>query len=382
MTIDQEMKALKERGGRIIGCFPLYPPLELFHSLGLTPVVLWGLQGTAKGLENADRRLQPFACSIGRYLAEFLLTKRGTVLDGLFMYNACDTLRNLPEILACGLTEQGGFLPLVKTHIPMTPDGQTQTSDYFRAKIKTLIRDTEEAFSVSFSLEKFHRSLDLYRMMRTLCKDLESRVACGAIGYGLFSRTIHEGHFRPVEDQIRILQRILREHPRPEIDPAKPFGPIIISGILPPPPPIIEAIESSGLRIVGNDIASQARSYGGVPSTGDEPGDYFIDFYQHHVPCPTLLYTADRRMARIKALVQQSGATGFIFLGEKFCEYEYFEIPTLERMLQKMGLAVASIEISAHDRNCAPQVTRIEAFAEILEGLGQTPKEGSNARTT
>ncbi len=327
MNVEKELKALKDRGARIIGCFPLYPPLELFHSLGLTSVVLWGFQGAAAGLGNADRRLQRFACSVGRNLAEFILSERGEVLDGLFLYNACDTLRNLPEILASGLAEQGLSLPIVKTHIPMTPFGQSPTNEYFRTKINALIRNAEESFSAAFSPEKFRRSVDLYRRMRDLCKTLESRAADGSISYGLFSRSIHEGHFRPVEDQIASLEKILREHPPRQDSSSEPMGRIILSGILPPPPPIIKAIEGAGLRIVANDIASQERSYGYapsgyIPSGAADPGDYYIDFYRHHVPCPTLLYTADRRIVHIKELVRHSGAKGFLFLGEKFCEYE------------------------------------------------------------
>lgn len=369
MTIDREMKALKEKGARIIGCFPLYPPLELFHSLGLTPVVLWGFQGSAGILKNADQRLQQFTCSVGRQLAEFILSESGTALDGLFMYNACDTLRNLPEILTGGLAERGRPLPLVRTHIPMAPDDQSRTEDYFRAKIKTLIRHVEESFSVTFSPEKFQRSVDLYRQMRKLCKNLETRVAVGAVSYSLFSRSIQEGCFRPVEDQIASLEKILQENPPQETDSSKPAGPIVLSGILPPPLPVSAAMEAAGLRVVGNDIACQQRSYGYVPAQGYDPGEYYIDFYQHHFPCPTLLYTADRRIARIKELVQTTGAAGLIFLGEKFCEYEYFEMPYLQRTLQKMGIAVASLEMSAHDQNYAPLVTRVEAFAEMLLGL-------------
>ena len=42
--IEQILADLKSQGHRVVGCFPLYPPLELVHSMGLTPVILWGLK--------------------------------------------------------------------------------------------------------------------------------------------------------------------------------------------------------------------------------------------------------------------------------------------------------------------------------------------------
>jgi hypothetical protein len=71
------MPALTEilaRGGHgdrpVIGCFPLYPPLELFHSMGLAPVVLWGLRDAIPSLSLADRHLQSYVCSVARRLTE------------------------------------------------------------------------------------------------------------------------------------------------------------------------------------------------------------------------------------------------------------------------------------------------------------------------
>ena len=238
MDKDNKIKSLKDKGGRIIGCFPLYPPLELFHSMGLTPVVLWGLKDCVKTSTAADRHLQSYACSVARHLVEFVLSDQGRFMDGLFMYNACDTLRNLPEILHCGLTENGRSLPVFKMHIPMAPQQQTRTSGYLNAKILSLIMELEETFGVVFSPERFRHSVALYREMRLLCKELERQVARGARSYGRFSRIIQEGYFTTVEDHIESMKNILKEDSlcRNESAMPKPAVPIIISGILPPRP--------------------------------------------------------------------------------------------------------------------------------------------------
>ncbi|MGC8605259.1 MAG: 2-hydroxyacyl-CoA dehydratase subunit D [Desulfomonilaceae bacterium] len=367
--IGKYIKDAKDKGHRLIGCLPLYPPLELFHSLKLTPVTLWGLSDSTWRIEKSDKHLQPFACSVARCLTDFVLSEDGAALDGLFVYNACDTLRNLPEILSCGLKEGGRTLPIFKIHIPMAPQAQTDGSSYLKVRIETLIRELEEAFRVSFSLESFRHSVSLFREIRNFSRELESRVAEGLMSYAEFSRTIRGGWFIPVEDQLLSLRKLLRTGSRSAYQDASPSGQgrIIISGILPPPSKLILAFESAGLTVVGNDVASQTRSLVYTPTIVDDPASYYVDFYQRHYPCTTLLYTADKRLAAIRELISRTAAQGFVFIGEKFCEYEYFEIPNLEKALNDMGIFTLFLEMSiSDDERSASYETRIEAFAESM----------------
>jgi benzoyl-CoA reductase/2-hydroxyglutaryl-CoA dehydratase subunit BcrC/BadD/HgdB len=359
---------------KAIGCFPLYPPLELFHSLGLVPVTLWGLKDSIPTTGESDRHLQPYACSVARHLMEFLLSENGAALGGLFMYNACDTLRNLPEIINCGLADAGRSLPIFKIHLPMVPREQTESRDYLRARIKMLINELENAYQVTFSIEKFRQSVSLYREIRKLCKALETLVANGRMSYNEFSRIIRDGWFVPAEDQLLALQKILQDRPlsKREHVPSARQSRIVVSGILPPPPYMIQVFENAGLTFVGNDIASQNRSLFYTPAMVHDPADYYVDFYNHHYPCTTLLYTADRRVAAIRELILSTRAQGVVFIGEKFCEFEYFEIPHLEKILKDMGVPTLFLEVSIDDNEYSEAyVTRIETFAELIGSANQ-----------
>jgi len=373
-SINKNIKEIKEQGRKVIGCFPLYPPLELFHCLGLVPITLWDIRESIPKVEKSDQHLQTYACSVARRLMEFLLSEGSKELDGLFMYNACDTLRNLPEIINCGLAESGRALPIFKMHIPMVPREQTQTQDYLKARMEALIHELEKTYQVTFSLDKFRQSVALYREIRKLCKELENLVANGRMSYNEFSGIIRQGWFVPPEQQLPALNKALQEK-RPlarENLPAMAQGRIIVSGILPPPPRMIEALESAGLTVVGNDIASQNRAYFYTPPVADDPAEYYLDFYHNHYPCTTLLYTADRRVAAIKELVIATGARGVVFIGEKFCEYEYFEFPHLAKILKEMDVPTLLLEFSIDDdEHDGAYVTRIETFAELLHSAKQ-----------
>ncbi|MBA4369010.1 MAG: hypothetical protein C0403_15380 [Desulfobacterium sp.] len=364
-SIKANLLKLRETRKKILGCLPLYPPMEIFHAMDLIPVTLWGLRDMIRTLDESDRHIQNYSCSVARRAAEFILSESGMMLDGIFAYNACDTLRNLPEILSNGLQDAGRPLPMFQIHVPMVPSGQTDAKDYLCNEILSLIRLLEKTFHIPFSSDRFQDSVEKYNEVRNLYRRMEKQVASGKMTFQDFMIAFHSSGFLPVEDQIRFLSGELDRCCNKESKPGN--HPIMISGILPPPLPVIQAIEKAGLRIVCNDIASLGRYYGYSPGLNASVEQYFVDFYENHIPCPTLLYSADNRMEYMISVLQKTSAEGVIFVGEKFCEYEYFEFPYLEKRLKDKGVPSVLIEIAVDDEdNIASLKNRIDAFAEVI----------------
>ncbi|MDZ7831542.1 MAG: 2-hydroxyacyl-CoA dehydratase family protein [Desulfobacterales bacterium] len=359
------LKELKKAGRPVIGCFPLYPPLALFHSLDLMPAVLWGFRGDFDQTPQSDRHLQNYTCSVARHMTEFLFSEAGGLVDGLFMYNACDTLRNLPEIIQRNLNQAGRRVPFFHIHVPMTPPHQTDAGEYLENEINGLIADLENEFGRNFSTDAFKKSIDHLEKRRGITLDAEDAVAQGRLDFQFFAKTLHLAWAAPGMHQPDRLAGWLGKQALNEANSDKPG--IIVSGILPPPDSLISAIEASGLRIAGNDIASLHRTYAAMPAAATDPAAYYRDFYTNHYPCPTLLYTGDRRLSALLERCRKTGAAGVVFVGEKFCEYEYFEFPYLEKKLREQGIQTLMIEAAiGDDAQTAQQTARIEAFAEML----------------
>jgi benzoyl-CoA reductase/2-hydroxyglutaryl-CoA dehydratase subunit BcrC/BadD/HgdB len=370
--LKHSLLTLKQQGMRVIGCFPLYAPLELLHSFGLTPVVLWGLRSEVKDLSRSDRHLQNYTCQVARCLVEFVLENNRSVFDALFMYNACDTLRNLPEIIEAGLAENGESLRVFRLHVPAVPHDRTGAQSYLKDRIHNLIAELEEFTHRSFSPQDFAASVDLYSRQRELCREVEELCAQGRTTFASCAGLLESAHFMRVEEHITLLEREILKARKMPLD-VLPHKKVMVSGIQAPPVELIEAMEAKGLRTVANDIATLARSYGYCPKPMADPCEYYHDFYFNHYPCTTMLPAGDRRIDLIRERIHESGAQGFIFFGEKFCEYEYFEIPFLKDMLRSIGVDVLSLELGADDLlNLMPLKTRIEAFAEML-GAGNVP---------
>jgi benzoyl-CoA reductase/2-hydroxyglutaryl-CoA dehydratase subunit BcrC/BadD/HgdB len=319
----ENIKRAKKKGAKVVGCFPLYPPLELLHSFGLMPVVLWDMKEQVRILKESDRHLQSFTCSVARRLAEFVLSEEGSLLDGLLMYNACDTFRNMPEIIKRGLGEKGKTLPLLKFHVPMVPPNQTDSTGYLADRIHELVIEIESAFGVRFSSERFLASVRLYNTIRKLSLEMETLVAEGRMSYVDFSRLVRKGYFTTPEDHVSALEDAINKAKSNPTKNSFDGKKIIVSGILPPPDALCAIIEEAGMRVAGNDVSSQARSYSYIPQETGVPAAYYVDFYQNHYPCTTLLYSSDERLKALNALIEKRGARGLIFIGEKFCEYEW-----------------------------------------------------------
>ena len=351
--------------GPVVGCFPLYPPLELMHSMGVLPVVLWDLRDQIKERSLSDTHLQNFVCSVARNLTEFIIGEGGPSFDGLFMYNACDTLRNLPEIIEEGLAVSGKNISMLKMHIPAARPDAPYSKEYMKRETEELLYELQNITGESYHPDRFRRSVQLYRVSRELLGDLEYAVIRGHMSFAEYSElAMLQAMFPPDVSIGPLLGNLERHSPSCEEDPGAPR--VIISGILPPPASVIKDIEDAGLIVAGNDIAAFHRASARMPDDWPQAHDFVIDFYAEHFPCPTLLYTADNRLEALINLAEKRQADGFIFAGEKFCEYEYFEFPWITQKLEERGLKTLVLEFAIDDRETGTWKTRIEAFAELL----------------
>src|SRR5664280_2581757 len=139
------------------------------------------------------------------------------------------------------------------------------------------------------------------------CHPRTERVRRRVIGFGDFSRIIHEGYIVPVEVQIESLKSWIKNcgsSPAGKKNP-EDENRVVVRGILPPPPSVCDIIEKSGFTVAGNDIASLYRSYCNHPEITGDVGKFYIDFYRNHFPCTTLLSTSDRRAEAIMNLIRE-----------------------------------------------------------------------------
>ncbi|MCG8565222.1 MAG: 2-hydroxyacyl-CoA dehydratase family protein [Desulfobacterales bacterium] len=348
-----------------LGCAPLYPPTELLHAMGLTPISIWGkTMGRPAKVPLADSRLQPYVCGLARQLTQQLIpgqngSDNGLSLDGLLFYNACDTLRNLPEILTRALPR----LPLLTFHLPEISLESGSGQDCLAREIQSLIQNLENTFGCRFSRTRFHDSVLLFRELRRAVEKLEQLAQAGKLNFSDWVDLMEELPAQTAEAGLEKLNQALASAPSTP----RCRGPrILVSGIRPPANP--EDVDRAGLWVVADDFALAHRSHGYIPKVTDDPLAYYLDLYTHHIPCSTLHHTAPKRWGHLKTRLCQSRAQGVVFWGEKFCEYEYFDLPDIREKLRRNGFPSLALETSLDGGVPGEtQRTRLEAFAELLE---------------
>lgn len=345
-------------------CFPLYPPVELFHSFGYCPIVLWNKRNIANKIGISASHVQNYVCSVAANLIDMLFEPGFPPCDAFFSYNACDTLRNLPEIVqSASIALSRGKLTMLVLHIPVNGFHSQGEIEYFSIQIKKLINSLETLSGQIFSTEKFLESVEVYRKIRETVQAAGALVAEGKIEYNIFSNTVMQCVMMRPEKQLEMFESLIQKK-----DAVKNAGlPVIISGILPPPPEIIAHFALVGLRVAVNDIAAEGRSFNTPTPNFDDPIEYYMKFYEGHHPCTTLLFTADRRIDELVEKAEAVSARGLIFIGEKFCEHEYFEIVHFEEKFKERGIPTLKLEFSRDDGdNYGSIKTRIDAFAELI----------------
>ena len=348
-----------------VACFPLYPPVELVHAVGATPVVLWAPDASAGDTTIGDRHVQPFACGIAKRITGYLIGSGRGRHDAVLAMNACDTLRNLPEIA----TGTGDPPPFLHLHVPQQGLDRPHGEARLRHGINVLATRLGELLGTSLDTGDFIASVELYRRMRTVQKELQRFVAEGRLDFSSLAALVQAGHASDPAVHVMDLERYRDSAAANEATPAR--CPVVLSGITPPPPAFLQAMDDAGMRIVANDIASMHRSAARTPAPrlASDPGSYYVDFYLHHCPCTTLLHTADQRPGYLLDVARASRAKGIVFAGEKFCEHEFFEYPYLESMFKQAGMPVLCTEISSEGTDHgARDGQRLEAFAEMITG--------------
>lgn len=350
----------------MIACAPLYPPELLFHAFGLFPVVPWGI---TSDLETAPAHLQVYTCSVARQFLEFAVSRGADLLDGLFYYNACDTLRNLPEIVARAQVKSaaGASLPWFHLHVPQVPPAQANARAYLREGVAALVQALETTYDVIFSGEAFQRAATRAQASREQVHALQALVVDGKLSFARFATTVARAALEPLAGRADFLQA--RRDAATQSAPAVPEGAprVILSGIEVPSPELLARVARAGLHIVADDIAALSRGLGPLPAPTTDPGTYYEHFYFNHLPCTTLLFTADKRLAYLREMVATSRAEAILFLGEKYCEHEYFEFPYLRQALERDGTRALQLELADPGaRDLDRLQTRVEAFAEVL----------------
>lgn len=355
----QTLQAFVGNGGRLAAVLPIHVPRALLRAFGFQPVEVWGPPGIDPN--PAAAHLQPYICSIARNALAFLLQGGLDRCDLIVVPHTCDSLQGLGSLLIDFIHPPQ---PVLTLYLPRAR--RPVDLNFLAAELRHFSRQLEAFTGLHPPDEAILACAQREEQADALLADLHRQRAGLAFSQIDFYRLVRSREYLPAEDFIALADRALAR-----FDPRRaPQGiPLLISGILPEPMRLLEALESLGARIAADDLACTGRRLVS-PGTSADPYLRIAESLQSAPPCSTRGDSLSARSAHLLRLAADGGARGAVFYTVKFCEPELFDLPALRQELETHGLRSLSLEADVSAPSGDPlshaTLTRLEAF---LEGL-------------
>lgn len=344
----------KRQGGMVAAVLPIHYSRALLRAFNILPIEVWGPPNV--DATHGAAHLQPYICSIARNALSFLLNGGLDIADLVLVPHACDTLQGFASVLLDFVHPSQPVIPLY------LPRGNTgREIEFLAEELKIQFTLLEKITQRTPAPDELLACIAREETADDLLAQLHKQRNHFDLGMPEFYRLIRSREYLPAETFTEIAEPLLVQHS----DSTQEGVPILLSGIVPEPMQIFQAIAELGGMIVADDLACCGRRL--YPKgNGDDPFKRMAE--------RLLGTTADwnrgspiqARIDHLRDLAQTSGARGVIFYNVKFCEPELFDLPGLRKGLQQVGLPSVLIEIDLNDPLSQQTLTRIEAFLEMI----------------
>lgn len=348
----------------IIGSFPVYSPVEIFHAAGALPV---GLTGGGNGLEisHADARFQSFVCSIVKSTLELSLIGKLDEFDGFVFHSICDPARNLASVFA----RNAPATSVEYIHFPQRLHSDEAVS-YLAAEYRRLADWASSLGGVLVNNRNLRESITLYDAVRWRIRELYEyrRTHPQNLPTRELYALVRYGHVAPPEKHLRLLDDAFEEIRRRNHKPKDRARIVLVGSFCEQPPlDLIAAIESAGCYIVDDDFLLGRRFFGSpVPDTG-RPFHDLADAYVNHSVDSSVKH--DLTHSKYQALVDRAQAyraDAVVVLTAKFCEPALFDYALYRKALQEAGVPHVFLEFEEKMWLFDKIKTEIETFVESL----------------
>jgi benzoyl-CoA reductase subunit C len=355
---------LRHPGGRAIGYFPVYAPVELIHACGMLPVGLNGA-GDRLDIQHADARFGSFICSIIKTTLELGLTDHLTPFEGLLFSSICDSARNLCFVMKRNFPD----LYIDFLHLPHNPSSAAST-DFLVSEYGRLQKNLEEMQGTRVSDDALRESVKLYNENRSLTRRLydERSQNPHLMRTSELYPLLRAGNFLPVEEHNALLSRTVEELPLRKGKPRDSIR-IVIEGSFCEQPPIdlIKILEEAGCYVVDDDFVLGPRWFSQELPLNEDPLRTLADSYSNRAVYSSVRH--DFRKPRHKALIEKvrsRQADAVLLLIAKFCEPAYFDYVLFKQELEKEGIPHLVMEFEEKMFTFERLRTEVETFVESL----------------
>lgn len=348
----------EKTGGKVIGHLLPDVPEEMIHAAGALPLAL---EGASVAVSHAQAALPGYTCSHAMGLLELGLTGRLDFLDGLVIPYVCDTTRNLYHTWSQRFPKgRHEFLRLPKRL--QHPGARV----YLKSELERFGESLGRMTGHLPSQEDLGLSLSLYNKSRSRLKEAYAlhRERPSIWTWERVNLLMASAMKAPREEHLSWMEKL----PWDIEQGRKPNGrvPVYVRGKVWDPPDILEMMDELGLVVAADEMVSGFRSIAGGPGEERDPLEAIVSRLVSLPLYPGYHHEPSKVVQGFMQRVRESGAKGVIFLNPKFCEAAGFDLPDLEKALEKENIPSLVLETSTRGVSPAQIRVRLEAFREMI----------------
>lgn len=355
----ETIRAHKARGGRVAAVLPVHYPRALFRAFDILPVEVWGPPHV--DATRGSAHLQPYVCSLVRNALAYLLSGGLDLADLIVVPHACDSLQGLGSILIDFVHPAQPVLPIY------LPRGNDESAVAFLAdEFKSLYRRLAEITDRAPTDAELMESNACEEAADARLAELHRRRADLPMAQIDFYRLVRAREHLPAEAFIEIVGAtlVVAQEGRAQGAPLQKT-PILLSGIVPEPMTIFDALDRMNAAVVADDLACCGRRLYPAGKC-DDPFRRMAERILAAPPDSTRGCAIPARLEHLAQMAKASGAKGIVFYDVKFCEPESFYLPALRKGLQDAGIPSLELQVDLNDPLSHQVLTRLEAFLEMI----------------
>lgn len=349
----------RDAGGKTLGHFQVYFPVELAHAAGMLPVKV---AGAPVEPNNADSRFGSYLCSILKTSLELSLSGALT-LDMFVSHPICDAARNLAAIWG-----RNHDYPSQILYLPQNANSSGSAA-WLAREYRRLLTDIEAVAGAEVSPGDLARSIALYNRSRALVRALydikrdEPWKIAAEDAYAL----VAIGGRIPVEEHIALLEAALPMI-RARDARAEDRVRVVFEGAFCEQPPLdLIRMVGRSCYIVDDDFLIGLRFLtGDVPADG-EPLRALADAYLESSSYSPVQHDLRKpKEAMLLKRVADSGASAVVLTAAKMCEPGLEEQVAYVHALDGRSVPYFVSEFEENMSNFGSLELQVETFVENL----------------
>jgi benzoyl-CoA reductase/2-hydroxyglutaryl-CoA dehydratase subunit BcrC/BadD/HgdB len=353
-------KWAKDKGKKVVGSTIADVPEEVIYAFGFLPVTILG---TNKPLKKAPSLLPDNACSLARSNLELALSYEGDLFDGFVLPQVCDTTQHLSDIWRINFPNT-----YVESYLAPRQVDRPSARYWVREEIERLIASLSQWSGKTINNEDLIKSMALHNENKALLGELYEikRKFPGTITNEEFFSMLKLSE-QVDKGELNISLKNIKENL--EMKEVKGYTNIILVGITCDPPEIFEIFDELKLNIVGDTLVTGTRYLqGAVTLNGGSPIDALAERHFKRGFYSPIHDNVYKNFEEIHKLYKETKAQAIVYVHIEFCESQEFDLPDLKKMIKKEGLPMHVLDTEYQTTSLSHVRTRLQAFAESLEG--------------